>query len=306
MLGFARGIVSVKLTESNLLTKGRDLDMPPRHIKVSMIQTKLDESANCLEINMQRAESYIEAAAREGAQLVCFPETYPGPWKEPIGAEPHEQLAELSKSKGIYLIYGMAERADGFPGRHRIVEVLVGPDGKIIGKYSRTSPPGPWIYQNSRLWDLNYLEADELPVFTTDLGVIGLLICSEVYVPELCRILALKGAEIVFLPAGIYKAELEDTWRTLIYARAIENLMYTATCQNLLGAEYGLCMIAGPEDILAERKTEGVLTETLDMQRIRDMREAVDRYRLPLPFRAKPGVLTQWRRPELYGDLVKK
>jgi len=169
----------------------------------------------------------------------------------------------------------------------------------------RTSPTGPWIYHKSSLWDLNYLEADDLPVFVTELGTIGIIICSEVYVPELIRILAVKGAEIVFMPAGAYKAQLYDTWRLLVQARAIENLAYTATCQNILGAEDGLAMVAGPEGILLESAQEGVFVTTLDLDRIRELREAMDTYTMPMPFRTKPGLLKEWRRPEIYGELVK-
>ncbi|MDW7740093.1 MAG: carbon-nitrogen hydrolase family protein [Bacillota bacterium] len=275
------------------------------NVKVALVQTKVDESENSYEINIQRAYDYIDNALKTGAQLICFPESYPGPWKKPLDFSPHDDLARIAKQKSIYLIYGTAEEAEGHPGRHRIVQVMLGPDGNTVGKYMRTSPLGPWIYRKSRFWDLEYLEAEDLPVFETDLGVIGMLICSEVYVPELSRILAIKGAEITFLPAGIYKAELLDTWRTLIHARAIENLMYTATCQNILGAEEGLCMVASPENIIGEIKTEGVLTVDIDLQRIREMREATDQYSLPLQYRTKPGLLKQWRRPVIYGDLVK-
>lgn len=274
-----------------------------KEVKIAVVQTKLDDEAGP-EGNMTRALNYIDEAAGTGARFVCFPETYPGPWKEPLNFSPREELSRKAKEKGIYLLYGTAERVDKQPDRHHIVQVILDPEGEVLGKYRRTSPPGPWIYKNSRLWDLNYQGANDLPVFETEFGKIGILICSEVYLPELSRILALKGAEIVFMPAGINKAELYDTWRLLVQARAIENLMYTATCQNLLGAEDGLAMIASPEKILAESKEEGITSATLDLERIREMRQASDVYRLPMPYRTKPGVLKEWRRVELYGSLL--
>ena len=273
-------------------------------VTIAVVQTVLDRSERCHKINMERASGYIDDAVSAGAQIVCFPETYPGPWKEPMDFSPHEELAAKAREKGIYLLYGTAEKAEGHPGRHRIVEVLIGPQGQTVGKYMRTSPLGPWIYPKSSLWDLNYLEADELPVFETELGTIGIIICSEVYVPELSRILAVKGAEIIFMPAGAYKAQLYDSWRTLIWARAIENLAYTATCQNLLGAEDGLAMIAGPEEVLAESADECVLVATVDLDRARKLREMDDVYTMPLPFRTKPGIFRKWRRPEIYGELT--
>lgn len=274
-------------------------------VNIAAIQTRLDEGKDCHKINMERAMVYLDEAVKKGAQIVCYPETFPGPWKEPLDFSPHQALADAAKEKGVYIIYGTAERCENNPGRHHIVEVLLGPKGETIGKYRRTSPPGPWIYKKSRLWDLDYVEANDLPVFKTEIGTIGLLICSEVYLPELSRILALKGAEMVFLPAGINKAELFDTWKLLIQARAIENLMYTVTCQNILGAEKGLAIISGPEKILAQSDEEGVITATVDLDRIHEMRISEDKYSLPLPFKTKPGITGYWRRTNLYGELLK-
>ena len=64
------------------------------------------------------------------------------------------------------------------------------------------------------------------------------------------------------MPAGLWKMAQWDTWRVLTRARAIENLAYTATCQNILGhesANAGLAMICSPEAVLAERSVEGVV-----------------------------------------------
>jgi 5-aminopentanamidase len=71
------------------------------------------------------------------------------------------------------------------------------------------------------------------PVFETDHGKVGLAMCSEVYMPEVARALALRGAELIFMPAGRDKRRLWATWRTLIWARAIENLAIVVTTQNL-------------------------------------------------------------------------
>ena len=62
-------------------------------------------------------------------------------------------------------------------------------------------------------------------------GKVGLAMCSEIYMPEVTRALALRGAELIFMPAGIEKHRLWTTWRTLIFARAIENLAIAVTTQ---------------------------------------------------------------------------
>lgn len=268
-------------------------------VKVAVVQTKT-YSGSKEPKNMHKAVEYIKLAADSEAEIVCFPETYPGPWKAPVTYSPIEILSEKAKEHNIHVIAGTIEPMLEDAKRCYNVLVLIDSNGKIIGRYRRTTPLGPWIYRGGRVWDFRYQEADELPVFNTQLGKIGLLICSEVYVPELSRILALKGAEIVFMPAGASKRRLVQTWRNLIWSRAIENLMYTATCQNIFEEEDGLAMIASPEEIILESKKEGVFIADLDLNRIRWLRETEDRRLDPQPWRTKPGVFKYWRRPEMY------
>jgi len=267
-------------------------------VKVAAIQTKTSLEADEQKENIRKARDYVAQAADQGAQFVCFPEAYPGPWKAPLSYSPVGPLEEMASKYELYIIAGANFPVPGEPGKGYCSEVLVGPDG-LIGRYNRTIPEGPWIYKGGRFWDFDYQEADDLLVFDTPFCKVGILICSEVYSPELSRILALKGAEIIFLPAGICKYELHDTWRNLIWARAIENLAYTVTCQNIFGAEHGLAMICSPEEILVESTRTGIFIAECDFDRIGWLREETDRYGPPMPFNTKPGVLRDWRRPEL-------
>lgn len=122
-----------------------------------------------------------------------------------------------------------------------IVEMVIGSDGELKGSYHRTHPVGPYIYPDGELWDLDFRERNDFPVFDMGWGKLGVLICSEVFVPEVARMLALGGAEICLMPAGLLIHELgyTDNWRALVRARAIENLMYTATTVHLFPAEFG-------------------------------------------------------------------
>ena len=132
------------------------------------------------------------------------------------------------------------------------------PDGRAPARYRRTHPNGPWIYTGGTAWEFQYVPGDEFPVFDTVHGKVGLAMCSEVYMPEVSRALALRGAELIFMPAGKDKNKLWATWRTLIWARAIENLAIVVTTQNLFDhSERGLAMVAGPEEILFESTIAG-------------------------------------------------
>lgn len=268
-------------------------------VKVAAIQTRTFPEWDEQKGNILKAKDYVAEAVDQGAQFICFPEAYPGPWRSPLSYSPLEPLEEMASKYGVYIVAGANYPVPDEPGKGYCSEILVGPEG-LIGRYNRTIPKGPWIYKGGRFWDFDYRESDALPVFETPFCRVGILICSEVYSPELSRILALKGAEIIFLPAGVCKYELHDTWRNLIWARAIENLAYTVTCQNIFGAEHGLAMICSPEEILVESKKIGVFVAECDFERISWLRRESDSYGPPMPFNTKPGVFRDWRRHELF------
>ncbi len=248
-------------------------------------------------VNVHVAARYIDEAAAQGADLVLFPETYPGPWTAALRYDPLEALAAQARAAGVYVVAGTTEPVPGTPDGYHIVCLFIGPDGRLIGKYRRTCPRGPYIYKGGPFWDFNYTEADDLPVFETPLGTIGVLICSEVYVPELSRILALKGAALLLFPAGRV-VEFNENWLTLVRARAVENLAITATCQNLIGND-GMAMIASPERVLAGSTAEGLLIADVDLDRVRELRSMTPKISGSGPFKTIPGVAS-FRRPELF------
>ncbi|MGQ0569635.1 MAG: carbon-nitrogen hydrolase family protein [Armatimonadota bacterium] len=248
--------------------------------------------------NVDAALGYLDQAAQGGAKIVCFPEGYPGPANPEREYRSIPHIQSKAKEHRIHVVASRIERADTGRGHHMVL-YLVGPDGEIHGRYRRTTPEGPYVYKDIEDWQFDYVVGDELPVFETIHGRLGLLVCSEVYAPELARILALKGAELVLMPAGALLNEMLPTWRTMVWARAIENLMYTAACQNIFGVEEGVAMIAGPEEVLAQSGRPGVLIVDLDMDRIRWLRDQDEKIEMPKQYRVMPGTL-RWRRPQLY------
>lgn len=261
------------------------------------------------EQNVANARRYVRQAGAEGADLVLLPETYPGEWREPIDWTPIQELRDIARESQVHLVGGFAEPLEDVGGPCYNTLVLIGPDGEEIGRYRRTTPAhAPWIYKGGSYWDFDWVNATDLPVFETELGVIGMLVCSEIYPPELARIMALKGAEILLLPTGLATPErhagmvtggdLYETWRTLVWARAIENLAYTAVCANLPTSESkGLTRVCSPEGIVLDEQLEGVYLTTVDLDRVRWLREEQDRIvEGGAIYWAKPGALRDWRR----------
>jgi|TARA_B110000263_G_C15228381_1_gene473356 predicted amidohydrolase len=249
--------------------------------------------------NLDACLDYIDQAADAGAKFVCLPEMYPGPVHPSIDFDT-TALYDKAAERQVYLIRGKREPAGD---QHNVCAEVIGPDGKSVGLYRRTTPSGPYIYQDLETWSIDYAPADGLPVFETEFGKIGVLICSEVYVPELTRVLVLAGAKLIFYPSGGHINELMGTWKIMLQARAIENLIYTAACQNMYGVEEGVGMICGPEGVLAEDGGEAVIIADLDMEHLQWLRDQDEKLEMPKKYSVVPGTL-RWRRPDLYGPLV--
>jgi predicted amidohydrolase len=254
------------------------------------------------ERNIADAVDAIERAAHEGADFVCFPETYPGPWRMPATFDPVPPLAAAAATHGVHAVFGTIEPLDRKAATAHNLIVMAYPDGRATARYRRTHPNGPWIYTGGKTWDFQYVAGNEFPVFDTAHGRVGLAMCSEVYMPEVTRALALRGAELIFMPAGIDKNRLWATWRTLIWARAIENLAIVVTTQNLFDhGQRGLAMVAAPEEILFESTAAGLSVVDVDLERVRHLRATRDQVGSSQSCGAKQGVLgPQWQRPELY------
>jgi predicted amidohydrolase len=257
------------------------------------------------ERNVADAVATIERAASEGADFVCFPETYPGPWRMPATFDPTARLAEAASKYSVHAVFGTIEPIDAKTAAAYNLIVMAYPDGRAPARYRRTHPNGPWIYTGGKYWEFQYAAGDDFPVFDTVHGKVGLAMCSEVYMPEVSRALALRGAELIFMPAGVDKNRLWATWRTLIFARAIENLAIVVTTQNLFDhAQRGLAMVAAPEEILFESTAAGMSVVDVSLDRVRYLRTTRDEVGSSVNCATKQGVLgPQWQRPELYGAI---
>ena len=253
------------------------------------------------EANVPDALRHIERAAGEGAAFVCFPETYPGPWRMPARFDPTDAMAEAAARHGVHVVFGTIEPIDPVAATAHNLICMAYPDGRTPARYRRTHPNGPWIYTGGPAWEFQYVPGDEFPVFDTAHGKVGLAMCSEAYMPEVTRALALRSAELIFMPAGKDKKRLWATWRTLIWARAIENLAVVVTTQNLFThAERGLAMVAGPEEILFESTVPGLAVIEVGLERIRYLRATRDEVGSSDECAVKQGLLgPQWQRPEL-------
>ena len=275
--------------------------------------------------NLDNAIGLIGDAGRLGVDLLAFAENFPGPFTEVNRYGVADEMSAAAREHNVAVAYGTSLPVPDRDNSYYIATVVVGKDGEECGLYRRTHPVGPYIYRDGPEWNFDYVAADDFPVIDMPWGKLGISICSEVHLPEISRIRALKGAEVCLFPSGLLIDELgyTDNWRTLVRARAIENIMYTATLVNLMDPKVadqfnptgvtlapprevvtaGIGMIASPERVLAESSAPGILTADLDLDRIRFLRTTKEELIIPAPYRTIPGHLS-WRRPELYGELT--
>jgi predicted amidohydrolase len=253
------------------------------------------------ETNVHEALEWLNRSSKAGAQLVVFPEGYPGPTNPKNSYDALTSLSKRAAELDLHVIAANIEPAGN--GRHYVALHLIGPDGRTIGTYRRSMPRGPYVYHDIPMWQFDYKESSIKPVvFDTRIGRIGMLVCSEVYSPELSRSLALQGADIIVYPAGGGQGDLIPTWQTVVAARAIENIVYTAASQNLYEPhERGLGIVASPEGVLATRADAGMLVADLDLNRLEFLRGEDEKIEVPRRYRTVPGLL-RWRRPELFAE----
>ena len=232
------------------------------------------------ERNVSDAVKAVARAAGEGAQFVCFPETYPGPWRMPASFDPTRAGRGGGKAQNSCCFGTISPVRPG--GSDRAQSHLHGVSRRTR---ARALPP------HASQWSMDLYGRDRvgIPVGSWQRfprvrhGARQGRACDvqRVYMPEVCRALALRGAELIFMPAGKDKRKLWATWRALIWARAIENLALVVTTQNLFNhSERGLAMVAAPEEILFECTIAGTSIIDVSLDRVRYLRATRGRGRL--------------------------
>jgi deaminated glutathione amidase len=184
------------------------------------------------ERNLATADRLTRAAAAAGAELVVLPEKWPclgTPEQTAAGAEPFDGPAMrwatgIARELGIDLVAGsFSERV---PGRERNANtsVHVGPDGEVQATYRKIHmfdvEVGGLVYRESE----HEQGGDDIVVSATAGGAeLGLTVCYDLRFPELFRILAVRGARILVVPAAFTLTTTREHWEVLLRARAIED-----------------------------------------------------------------------------------
>lgn len=267
-------------------------------LRLAVVQPHAHPPAEA-ERNVLDALAHVHAAVADGAQLVVFPEGYPGPLRVEAHFDAEPALAAAARDAGCAVCWSRIERFDD--GLYRLVVYLHGPDGERALRYVRGHPATGDVHPV--LSGTALMPGDGFGLAEVFGVRVGVLVCSELWITEIPRVLALGGAEVLLAPAGGGFGAVGENWQLVARVRALENHCYVGLTQNLFGEEPGVGLIAGPEGLLADGPREPIIAADLDLARARWMRDRDDSMEKPKPFRALPGLLRA-RRPELYGSLT--
>lgn len=239
------------------------------------------------EANFKKLEKFTRQAAAQGARLVVAPEGFlegyvgnehrsPGLTREKYESAGEEidgplmtRVSRLARELSIYLSVGYAERRGD---RMFNSVVIFSPDGSVSGHYSKSHTADDEPFNT---------KGTEFPVFPTPLGRLGTLICFDRQLPETARTLALRGAQLILVPAWGGYGEMNDI---MMRVRAYENGVWLSFVHPKR------CLIIDPSGKIVA-KDAGEFDQVV-MATIRINPDA-------------PQMLLQRRRPELYEELTR-
>jgi predicted amidohydrolase len=245
-------------------------------------------STNDTDRNLATADRLVRAAAADGAQLVVLPEKWSvigtaddlRAGAQPLDGPAVEWARRTAGELGVDLVAGSISEQRPAQDKLSNTSVHVGPEGDVRA-----------VYRKIHMFDVEvdgtrYLESEaeepggDIVLSETAGGVgLGLSICYDLRFPELFRILAVRGARVIALPAAFTLATTRDHWEVLVRARAIENQAFVLAA-NQIGEHSpgvrsgGRSMIVDPWGVVLAQAPddEGVIVADLDYERQDELR----------------------------------
>lgn len=255
-----------------------------------------------------KASKLLDEAGERGSDLVVLPELWTGlglsspdaakEISEEIPGPATNLLAEKAKKYGMYVVGSIYERRDGNLYNSA---PLVGPDGGIVGMYRKThlfDAPGRQDIAMPFVESEQVTPGSEINVYDTPIGRIGLTVCMDMRVPEVSRVLAIKGAQIIVCSSA-WPSPRYDHWELFVRTRALENQCFVvASGQHGTEPKSGMrfvgrSMIVDPWGVMRTiaQDEECCITSSIELSYIDEVRN-------------RQPVMDQ-RRPELYGEIAR-
>ena len=255
--------------------------MDGKKIGVLLVQIGYDKNPGAV---LEKAEKMIDEAMEENSMVdvVLLPELYYSGEKEAF----LDTYKRLAKKYNVNIITGSmpVERGDRKPLNTTFV---IDREGNVLGDYSKVHLFDAYDDKESD----RYGHGDKLGIFDLDIGRVGIIICYDIRFSEYIRTLALKGIELLLIPAAFYRPR-GDEWEILLKGSALTNIMYVCAANQFGKRCAGRSSVIDPNgQIIAKASDrECCVHSVIDMGFEKEMRER--------------NPLFDNRRPEMYdiGD----
>lgn len=280
--------------------------------KIALIQTTSDLDPRETE---SRTVRFIEEAAAKGARVICLQELFQHPYfcreqapqffdlAETIPGKTTHRFSEIAKRLEVFLVLPLFEKVNDTVFYNSVV--VLNPKGEIVSHYRKMHIPQDPGFEEKFFFSPGDLD---WPVFDTPYGKMGVLVCWDQWYPEAARLMALKGAKVIFYPTAIGKLHEEpeelaiqqhQAWETVQRGHGVANGCYIAAC-NRVGIEgnltfWGQSFVSGPYGSIiakASHDVEEVLVVDLDSSEQEEFRRIWPFFRD--------------RRVDAYGDILKR
>ena len=254
-----------------------------KKIKIAVCQMNVMDNK---EENLKKAESMIREAKKNKSNMVVLPEMFNCPYDNKYFPEYAEEipgyttarLSNLAKELNIYIIGGsIPEKVDN---KIYNTSIVFDNRGSIIGKHRKMH-----LFDIDIKGGITFKESDtlssgnEVTICETEYCKIGVAICYDMRFPELMRLMALKGAALIIVPAAFNMTTGPAHWSSLAKVRALDNQVYfvaasPARDNDSVYTAYGHSLMASPwGDIIVEAdEKETIVYGEADLDKIEKIR----------------------------------
>ena len=200
-------------------------------VKIGIIQMKTSENKD---LNISTAKEGIEQVVKKGAEIVILPEIFNAPYDTKKFREYSEEkngktwtfLSTMAKNNKIYLIGGSIPEREN--DKIYNTSFIFNSDGNQIARHRKMH-----LFDIDIKGGQSFKESESLTpgnsicIFNTSFCSIGVCICFDMRFPELSRLMALKGAQIIIVPAAFNMTTGPPHWESMFKQRAIDNQCFT-------------------------------------------------------------------------------